>query len=102
VVVPPAEVSPPEGLAPADVTPAVLVVLPALIVPPVAVMPLVAVELALLVVPPCPDEPPVAAGAGVSWEQLEANATARTKDRPMAATCTFFMIESLRDQPCSR
>jgi hypothetical protein len=78
-VVPPVEARPPDALPPVDINP------PALVVPP------------LLVAPPCPDEPPVATGAGVSWEQLDANATARTKDRdrPVATRRTYFMIESL-------
>jgi hypothetical protein len=83
-LVPPVEVKPFDALPPADVTPPVIVVPPAAIVPP------------LPVAPPCPDDPPVPTGAGVSSEQLAANATARTQDRPAAGTRTYFMIESLR------
>jgi hypothetical protein len=86
VMVPPAEVKLLDAPPPADVTPPVIVVPPAAIVPP------------LLAAPPCPDDPPVPTGAGVSSEQLLANATNRTqdRDRPVAGTRTYFMIESLR------
>jgi hypothetical protein len=78
-VVPPVEARPPDALPLVNITP------PALFVPP------------SLVAPPCPEEPPVAAGAGVNSEQLLANATNRTqdRDRPVAGTRTYFMIESL-------
>jgi hypothetical protein len=85
-LVPPVEVKPCDALPPADATPPVIVVPPAAIVPP------------LLVAPPWPDDPPVPTGAGVSSEQLFASATNRTqdRDRPVAGTRTYFMIESLR------
>jgi hypothetical protein len=84
-VAPPAEVNLLDAPPPADVTPPVIVVPPAAIAPP------------LLVAPPCPEDPPVPTGAGVSSEQLLANATNRTqnRDRPVAGTRRYFMIESL-------